>query len=141
MPESSTYPADWQATTLGRIPKEWEVRRLDQMVEILDHMRVPISSEERSRRLGAVPYYGANGQQGWIDHFLFDEPLILVAEDGGNFDDFATRPIAYRISGKSWVNNHAHILRASNGNSLDFIFLTLAHRDIRRANALKLLSQ
>jgi len=116
----------------GQVPQGWEVRRLEQMIEVLDHMRVPISAEERFKRQGTVPYYGANGHQGWIDDYLFDEPLVLIAEDGGNFDDFASRPIAYKISGKSWVNNHAHILRAKNGNKLDFIFFTLAHKDIRR---------
>ncbi len=130
--DPTAHPRQFQDSPLGRIPSAWEVRRLDQLVEVLDHMRVPVSGEERSMRSGNVPYYGANGLQGWIDGFLFDEPLILIAEDGGNFDDFATRPIAYRIAGKSWVNNHAHILRASDGNVLDFILLTLEHRDIRR---------
>lgn len=93
--------------------------------------RVPINSEERERRIGNIPYYGANGQQGYIDDFIFDEPLILVAEDGGRFDEFSTRPIAYRIAGKSWVNNHAHVLRARYGFSQDAIFYTLEHKDIQ----------
>ncbi len=79
-----------------------------------------------------MPYYGANGQQGLIDRALFDEPLILLAEDGGNFDDFATRPIAYRIDGPAWVNNHAHILRARKGTDQSFLFWSLVHKDIRK---------
>ncbi len=98
--------------------------------DILDNRRVPVNEEERSSRLGPVPYYGANGVQGCIDDFLFDEPLILMAEDGGNFEQFATRPIAYQISGKSWVNNHAHVLRASNGFDQQYIFYCLEHKDI-----------
>ena len=46
----------------GQVPQGWEVRRLEQMIEVLDHMRVPISAEERFKRQGTVPYYGANGQ-------------------------------------------------------------------------------
>ena len=105
---------------------------LEKVVDILDHLRVPINAIERFDRAGSVPYYGANGLQGWIDRPLFDEPLILVAEDGGNFDDFATRPIAYRIEGPSWVNNHAHIIRAKCGISQSFLFWSLVHKDIRR---------
>ncbi|AEF43143.1 restriction endonuclease subunit S [Hoyosella subflava] len=112
--------SDWRTTTLGEI------------VDVLDSLRCPINSEERSKRLGDVPYYGANGQQGWIDKPLFDEPLILLAEDGGNFDDYARRPIAYRITGPSWVNNHAHIIRAVRGNDQNFVYWSLVHRDIRR---------
>lgn len=130
--DPTAHPEHFKSSSLGYMPREWNVQRLEYMVEILDHMRVPICAEERSTRSGTVPYYGANGLQGWIDGFLFDESLILIAEDGGNFDEYATRPIAYKIAGKSWVNNHAHVLRASNCNVLDFIFLTLEHRDIRR---------
>ena len=98
----------------------------------MDSQRVPVNGQERDRRRGGVPYYGANGQQGFIDRPLFDEPLILVAEDGGNFDEYATRPIAYRIDGPSWVNNHAHVLRAAGATNLSFLFHSLEHRDIRR---------
>lgn len=122
----------YKDSQLGKIPLEWDVLRLEVAVEILDHLRVPVSAEERSKRVGTVPYYGANGQQGFIDGYLFDEPLVLIAEDGGNFDDFETRPIAYRITGKSWVNNHAHILRARAGFSLGFVFRALEHKDVRR---------
>ena len=110
----------------------WPITRAEELIEVLDHLRVPVNSDERAKRLGDVPYYGANGQQGWIDRPLFNEPLVLLAEDGGNFDDFRTRPIAYRIDGPAWVNNHAHIIRALAGVDQDFVFWSLVHRDIRR---------
>jgi type I restriction enzyme S subunit len=94
-------------------------------------MRIPVNAEERELRIGNIPYYGANGLQGFIDSHIFDEPLILMAEDGGYFDEFATRPIAYRIYGKSWVNNHAHVLRAKKGFCQDAIFYALEHKDIQ----------
>ncbi len=111
---------------------QWPMVRLEDCCDILDNRRVPLNDEQRSAIPGRVPYYGANGVQGYIDKFIFDEPLILLAEDGGNFDDYQNRPIAYRINGKSWVNNHAHILRAKSGTdrSQDYIFYCLEHKNI-----------
>lgn len=106
--------------------------KLADVVDILDSLRIPINGAERMGRAGTVPYYGANGFQGWIDRPLFNEPLILLAEDGGNFDDFATRPIAYRIDGPAWVNNHAHIIRAKAGVNQSFIFWSIVNKDIRK---------
>jgi type I restriction enzyme, S subunit len=108
------------------------VVQLADLVEILDNLRVPINGTERLSRIGTVPYYGANGFQGWIDRPLFNEPLILLAEDGGNFDEFATRSIAYRIDGPAWVNNHAHIIRAKAGVCQNFIFWSIVNKDIRK---------
>ncbi len=109
----------------------WTSYTVDQCCEILDSKRVPVNGEEREKRIGEIPYYGANGLQGYIDDFIFDEPLILIAEDGGCFDEFASRPIAYRIRGKSWVNNHAHVLRAKKEFDQDAVFYTLEHKDIQ----------
>ncbi|MGE5302621.1 MAG: restriction endonuclease subunit S [Alphaproteobacteria bacterium] len=96
------------------LPAGWATAPLGEVVEILDSRRVPINSAERETRQGAIPYYGATGQVGWIDDFLFDEELILLGEDGAPFLDPA-KPKAYMIAGKSWVNNHAHVLKARNG--------------------------
>lgn len=108
----------------------WNTHSINDCCEILDSQRVPLNAEQRSKIPGDIPYFGANGVQGYINQFLFDEELILMAEDGGNFDQFATRPIAYKISGKSWVNNHAHILRAKNGFNQDFVFYSIVHKNI-----------
>lgn len=83
---------------------------LADLVENLDSRRVPLNEEQRSERNGDVPYYGASGLVDWIDDFLFNEPLLLVAEDGENLRS-RKLPIAYSIDGKSWVNNHAHVFR------------------------------
>jgi len=110
---------------------KWTLTTIEQCCEILDSKRIPINTEDRKKRIGDIPYYGANGLQGYIDDFIFNEPLILIAEDGGRFDEYATHPIAYRINGKSWVNNHAHVLRAKRGFCQDAIFYNLEHKDIR----------
>lgn len=109
----------------------WSTSTVEECCDILDNKRIPVNSEVRERRKGIVPYYGANGLQGYIDDFIFDEPLILIAEDGGTFDEFATRAIAYRIEGKSWVNNHAHVLRAKKAFCQDAVFYALEHKDIQ----------
>lgn len=104
---------------------------LENCVQILDNLRKPINSDERYLRSGNIPYYGANGQQGWIDDFIFDEKLVLLAEDGGDFDNYHTKPIAYRVSGKSWVNNHAHVLKAiPEVLDNDYLYWALVHKNI-----------
>jgi len=114
--------------------KNWEEKRLGEVCKFLDNMRIPVNDAERQKRIVGknqselYPYYGANGQVGWIDSYLFDEELVLLAEDGGFFGS-TDRPIAYRVSGKCWVNNHAHVLRAkSDIIYVDWLYLTLAVR-------------
>jgi type I restriction enzyme S subunit len=80
-------------------------------VDILDSRRVPVKAADRASRGGKVPYYGATGQAGTIDHAIFDEPLVLLGEDGAPFFD-PNKPKAFLVEGPSWVNNHAHVLRA-----------------------------
>lgn len=110
---------------------EWEEVRLGDVAECLDNKRIPLNSAEREKMKGDIPYYGANGIVDYINDYIFDEKLILLAEDGGNFDEFSTKPIAIRVKGKSWVNNHAHILRPLNID-YDYLFYELVHKDIRK---------
>ena len=88
-----------------------EFIRVEDCCEILDSQRKPVTESERVP--GMYPYYGANGMQGTINQYIFDDKLVLVAEDGGHFGS-KTKPIAYLVNGKCWVNNHAHIVE-SNG--------------------------
>ena len=88
----------------------WPQTELHNLVEVLDKERIPVNSSERSKRIGDIPYYGATGQVGTIDKAIFDEELLILGEDGVQFFD-PYKPKAYRISGPSWVNNHAHVLR------------------------------
>jgi len=90
--------------------------------QILDSMRVPITASDREE--GEYPYYGANGIQDYIADYIFDDELVLLAEDGGNFGS-KERPIAYRVSGKCWVNNHAHVLKPKDGLDVDYLCYSL----------------
>lgn len=109
---------------------DWEQRKLGDIAECLDNMRIPLNAEEREKISGDIPYYGAGNIQGYINKHLFEEDLVLLLEDGDAFDDYQTKSIAQYVTGKSWVNNHAHVLRPL-GDSY-FLYSTLAHKDIRQ---------
>jgi type I restriction enzyme S subunit len=106
---------NFQHSTIGRIPKEWEVDKLGSVVEIHDSKRIPLSEMERKDRKGPYPYCGANGIIDYINDYIFDGEFVLLAEDGGSYGKFESS--AYVMSGKFWVNNHAHILRAIAGKT------------------------
>lgn len=95
---------------------------LSDISENLDRSRVPITKADR--KPGNVPYYGASGEVDRVADFIFDEDLLLVSEDGANLLA-RTYPIAFSISGKSWVNNHAHVLRFANPNDQEYVRLYL----------------
>ena len=110
-----------------------QYRKIKEICTIKDNMRRPLNSLERDKMKGSIPYYGANGLVDHLNDFIFDEDLILVAEDGGNFKDFFSKELAYRVSGKSWVNNHAHVLSAhSEIISTEWLFYSLVHKNILR---------
>ena len=101
--------------------------RLGDVCEILDNMRIPIKACDR--KAGQYPYYGANGLQDYIDNYIFDDELVLLAEDGGNFGS-KDKPIAYRVSGKCWVNNHAHVLKPKQNLDVDYLCYSLMYYDV-----------
>ena len=87
---------------------EVEWKPLGALAENLDSMRRPVTSGLRAS--GEIPYYGASGIVDYVKDYIFDGDYLLVSEDGANLIARNT-PIAFSISGKSWVNNHAHILK------------------------------
>jgi type I restriction enzyme S subunit len=111
---------------------EWEVLALKETTDCLDHLRVPLNDAKRSKMQGDYPYCGANGILDYVNDYIIDNDIILIAEDGGYFDEYSYRPIAYRMVGKCWVNNHAHILKAKEGFYQNFIFYSLVHKNILR---------
>ncbi len=109
------------------IQRGFPIKPLGEVAEFLDSRRRPITASERTP--GPYPYYGANGQQDSVENYLFDEPLILLAEDGGRFDQ-PDRGIAYAIEGKTWVNNHAHVLRPRAHAQLRYLVRVLENYDV-----------
>ena len=98
----------------------WEEKKLGECVEILDSQRKPIESKERANRKGEYPYYGASGIIDYIDDYLFEGESILLGEDGANIINRNSR-LAFIATGKYWVNNHAHIMKANADNLNYFI--------------------
>ena len=88
--------------------KGWEVKKLNTFCDNLDYQRKPITAKDRIE--GEIPYYGASGIVDHVRDYIFDGDFLLVSEDGANLEVRHT-PIAFPIKGKTWVNNHAHILR------------------------------
>lgn len=103
------------------------MKKIEDICYILDKKRVPITASNREP--GPYPYYGANGVQDYVAGFLFDDELVLLAEDGGNFGS-KDKPIAYRVSGKCWVNNHAHVLKPKEGVDVDYLCYALMFYDV-----------
>ncbi|MEK0361641.1 restriction endonuclease subunit S [Pseudomonas sp. CBC3] len=97
---------------IGDVPAHWEVLQLRRVSRCLDGARIPLNATERGLRQGTYPYWGANKVIDHLDGWLFDEPLVLLGEDGAPFFD-KTKEVAFPVSGKIWVNNHAHVLRPS----------------------------
>ena len=91
--------------------EDWETKPLSDVCENLDSKRKPITKSKRVA--GSISYYGASGVVDHVKDFLFDEDLLLISEDGANLLA-RTYPIAFSASGKTWVNNHAHVLRFKN---------------------------
>jgi type I restriction enzyme S subunit len=110
------------------LPPGWIKAPLGSVVEILDSRRIPLNSDQRAVRPGPYPYYGANGQAGVIDDYLFDGDYALLAEDGGYFDD-RKRGVAYRATGRFWVNNHAHIVGPLGGMETQFLVFAFNNLD------------
>ena len=111
------FPQEGETQPCLRFPEfegmgEWSVKPLGKVAENLDNQRVPITSGDRVA--GDVPYYGASGIVDYVEGYIFDEDLLCVSEDGANLLA-RTYPIAFAISGKTWVNNHAHVLRFKHG--------------------------
>ena len=106
-------------------------KKLKDVANILDNLRKPLNASQRNSMKGDIPYYGANGLVDYINEFIFDKSLVLVAEDGGDFKEFFSKEIAYKVEGKSWVNNHAHVLSPKNSRlTTDWLFYSLVHRNI-----------
>lgn len=109
------------------VPNSWIFLRLGQLVEVLDNLRKPVTKSARSE--GIYPYYGASGIVDYIADYIFDEPLVLIGEDGAKWD--SGDQTAFLIQGKTWVNNHAHVVRPIRDLILDqYLVYSLVQRDL-----------
>jgi type I restriction enzyme S subunit len=111
------------------LPKEWRKGKLGEIIKNFDSKRVPVSSQERAKRKGIYPYYGAASLMDYIDNYLFDGTYLLMGEDGSVIDDNGY-PVLQYVWGKFWVNNHAHVIQGANSFSTEYIYILLQRTQI-----------
>ena len=99
------------------------------VVELEDSKRIPLNSRDREQRKGPYPYYGATSIMDYVDDYLFDDIRVLLGEDGTVITDDG-RPVLQYVWGKYWVNNHAHILKASSKYPLEMLYVALSRTAI-----------
>ena len=109
--------------------KDVEMSNLGDICENMDSKRKPVTKSDRS--IGKYPYYGASGIVDYVDDYIFDGEYLLVSEDGANLLARST-PIAFSISGKTWVNNHAHILKFENSETQKLVEHYLNSIDVKQ---------
>lgn len=114
----------WNEELKREIPVGWKSIEIGEITTCFDAKRIPLSGLERKLRRGDIPYYGATGIVDYVDEAIFDGEYVLVAEDGSIMDNEG-HPILQRISGKSWVNNHAHVLQPSKSHCCKLLMLLL----------------
>ena len=100
----------YKKTELGEIPEDWDIKYLQHISEILDSKRIPLNQSERELKKGNIPYYGATGIIDYVNDYIFNEKLLCLSEDGENLRS-KVLPNAFTIEGKTWVNNHAHVIK------------------------------
>jgi len=120
-PTYEDAPELYKDSKLGWIPKGWEVLSVADVSENLDGKRIPVKQEDRDKQAEIYPYYGASGIIDYVEDYIFDETLILLGEDGENVVS-RNLPLAFKVEGKYWVNNHAHVLKPiKNISTIDFL--------------------
>ena len=118
--DNQHIPSGYKPSPLGTIPEDWEVKRLGEVCTFLDSQRIPIKDADRGKMRGKYPYYGASGIIDYVNDYIFDDDLILLGEDGANIITRST-PLAFLVSGKVWINNHAHVLKTNKGYNRYYI--------------------
>ena len=125
--KKQALPGITESEQLFILPEGWVWGRLGDVTEVLDSLRKPVTKQDR--KPGPYPYYGASGVVDYVSAYIFDEPLVLVGEDGAKWG--AGERTAFSISGKTWVNNHAHVLRPKRSVVLDdYLVISLVAQDL-----------
>ncbi len=123
------FPNRLVDSELGKIPEDWEVSTLGNVIELHDRKRIPLNKRQRAERKGPYPYYGAAGIMDHVDGYLFDGVYVLMGEDGSVVDAHGC-PVVQYVWGRFWVNNHAHVLKARDEISDDYLYLLLRQTNI-----------
>ena len=109
----------------ARRTSAWNKHKLGDVLIFFDNLRKPLSSIQREKMAHIYPYYGAASIVDYVEDYLFDGTYILISEDGANVIDSFGHPLTQYTYGKFWVNNHAHIVKGSNGYSEALVYAML----------------
>jgi len=110
---------------------EWKDYKLTDLAEIHNEKRVPLSKMQRLKVQGNYPYYGASGIVDYVNDYKFDGEFVLISEDGENLKTRKTQ-IAFKASGRFWVNNHAHIIKGKKDYLNNLLIYFFANLDLNQ---------
>lgn len=114
----------------GNLPTGWRVGTVNDIIQLHDSKRIPLSGSERAKMEKIYPYYGATSLMDYVDNYLFDGIYLLLGEDGTVVDNLGF-PILQYVYGQFWVNNHAHIITGKEGFSIEELYLFFSLTNIR----------
>ena len=114
----------------GKMPPDWQLGTVSEIIELHDSKRIPLSSRERANLTKIYPYYGATSVMDYVDRYLFDGIYLLLGEDGTVVDSKGF-PILQYVEGKFWVNNHAHIITGKNGFTVETLYLLFSLTNVQ----------
>ena len=125
------FPAEFEfSEEMGWVPKGWEVEAFGSVSQCFDRKRIPLSKKQRrDKQPGDIPYYGATSVMDFVNDFIFDDIYLLIGEDGSVVKEDGS-PFVQYIWGKSWVNNHAHVLQGKGSISTEHLMLFMQSQDI-----------
>ena len=119
----------YKHTEVGIIPEHWEVKTIGDAFDICNHLRYPISQDDRKKIPGEYPYYGPTKAQDFINEYRVEGEYALIGEDGDHFLKWRDAQMTLLVKGKFNVNNHAHLVKGVN-NLTSWFFYYFQHRDI-----------
>lgn len=114
----------------GKMPSDWHLGTVSEIVELHDSKRIPLSSRERADLDKIYPYYGATSVMDYVDRYIFNGIYLLLGEDGTVVDGNGF-PILQYVEGKFWVNNHAHIITGKNSFTVEMLYLLFSLTNVR----------
>ena len=104
------------------IPEGWHEGTIQDIVVYHDKKRKPLSGMQRAEMQGEYRYYGAASILDYVNDYLFDGTYLLLGEDGTvvTEDGF---PVLQYVTGKFWVNNHAHVLTGQPDYPTEYLYM------------------
>lgn len=127
----SLFPNEFEFTEeMGWIPRGWMVESFGDVSICFDRLRIPLSKKQReSKKPGVIPYHGATSVMDYINEWILDDIYLLIGEDGSVIKEDGS-PFVQYIWGKTWVNNHAHVLQGKNGVSTEHLMLFMQSQNL-----------